>query len=70
MKPGNVFTLERADGTEQDYEVLETRILPKPELSLPLEDGRDRLILVTCWPFDAVVPDTQKRFAVLAERIR
>ena len=70
VKPGNVVTLERADGTEQYYEVLETRILPNPELSLPLEDGRDRLILVTCWPFDAVVPDTQKRFAVLAERIR
>ena len=70
VKPGNVVTLERADGTEQDYEVLETRILPNPELSLPLEDGRDRLILVTCWPFDAVVPDTQKRFSVLAERIR
>ena len=70
VKPGNVVTLERADGVTRDYEVSETRILSKPKLLLPPEDGRDRLILVTCWPFDAVVPDTQKRFSVLAERIR
>ena len=70
VKPGSIITLERADGMKQDYEVRDTRILPKPELLLPPEDGRDRLILVTCWPFDAVVPDTKKRFSVLAERIR
>ena len=70
VKPGNVVTLQRVDGATRNYEVRETRILPKPKLSLPIEDGRERLILVTCWPFDAVVPNTQKRFSVLAERIR
>jgi LPXTG-site transpeptidase (sortase) family protein len=70
VKPGSVVTLERADGVTRDYEVRETRVLSKPKLLLPPEDGHDRLILVTCWPFDAVVPDTQKRFSVLGERIR
>ena len=69
MKPGGLITLERADGLKWNYEVRETRILPKSILSLPNWDGLERLILVTCWPFDAVMPDTQKRFAVLAERI-
>jgi sortase A len=70
VKPGSVVTLERADGVTRDYEVRETRVLSKPKLLFPPEDGRDRLILVTCWPFDAIVPDTQKRFSVLGERIR
>ena len=70
VKPGTLVTLERADGLKQFYEVRETRVLPKPKLSLPSEDGQEHLILVTCWPFDAVVPDTQKRFSVLAERVR
>jgi sortase A len=69
MKLGSLVILERADGLKLDYEVRETRILPMPTLSLPTWDGLERLILVTCWPFDVVMPDTQKRFAVLAERI-
>jgi len=33
------------------------------------EAARDRLVLVTCWPFDTLRPGTDLRFVVLAERM-
>jgi len=33
------------------------------------EAARDRLVLVTCWPFDTLRPGTDLRFVVLAERV-
>lgn len=69
VKLENIVTLERVDGVKKNYEVLQTRVLSEPNLSLPSGDERERLNLVTCWPFAAVAPDTLKRFAILAERI-
>jgi sortase A len=68
VKLGDVVTLERPDGLTLSYKIQKTRVLSRPELSLPTDAGPDRLILVTCWPFDAVAPNTKKRFVVVGEK--
>jgi sortase A len=69
VKMGDIVTIERADGVTHGYKIHETYILSKLELSISTEDRLDRLILVTCWPFDAVNPNTRKRFVVVGEQI-
>jgi sortase A len=65
---GDDVRLQTKTGKVQHYVVSETKVLPSPYLTLPVEDGVDRLVLVTCWPFNALSPNTQKRFAVMLER--
>lgn len=48
------------------YRVTDTRIFDLREGVL-LPPGPDQMMLITCWPFDGIDPDTSKRFIVLAE---
>jgi len=50
------------------YRVVETRIADATKETLQ-PGGDDALLLVTCWPFDAVVPGGPLRYVVRAERV-
>lgn len=65
LSAGDAIRLTRADGRAGAYRVVETAVLHRDALALPA-DLADALLLVTCYPFDAVRPDTPWRFAVLA----
>lgn len=45
---GDVVNIERPDGTSLNYKINRTRVLERPHLVLPREDGIDRVVLVTC----------------------
>jgi sortase A len=66
---GDVVEIERPDGISHSYKIRRTRVLENAHLILPAQDGRDRVILVTCWPFDSTSINPKQRLAVLAERI-
>jgi sortase A len=66
LAPGSRLRLEAADGEWRDYRVAQTAVVHRDRARLD-EDGRDRLILVTCFPFDALRPGTPWRFIVVAE---
>lgn len=67
LAAGTEITLTTADGRRHRFQVRESQVLPRPELSLPeaIPDGA-WLILSTCWPFDALRPGGEERFVVLA----
>lgn len=65
---GDTVSLQRPDGTTIHYQVRETRVVDMSEVSLLRQDGHDRLTLITCYPFDAVIPGGRQRYAVIAER--
>lgn len=67
--PGEVITLQRIDGRILRYRVTATRVVRKQDTSVLRQDGRDRLTLITCYPFDAIRPGTPLRYIVVAERI-
>lgn len=52
-------------GTNRTYRIAETRIFDIREGTLQTP-ANDALLLMTCWPFDGINPDTPKRFLVLA----
>ncbi|MCA8909498.1 MAG: class GN sortase [Rhodospirillaceae bacterium] len=62
--PGERFTLTRVDGIERAYRVTATRVVDQPSALLSSEPGLSSLTLVTCWPFDAVVPGGPQRYLV------
>lgn len=70
LRRGTVIRVERPDGTWQDYRVEQTRVVNVNDVSiLPSATGRPRLLLTTCYPFDAVTPGGDLRYLVLAAAV-
>jgi len=67
--PGDVITLQRADGRTIRYRVQATRVVGKTDTSVLRQDARTRLTLITCYPFDAVRPGTPLRWVVVAQKV-
>lgn len=70
VRRGTLIRVERPDGTWQDYRVGETRVVNVADTSiLPSATGRPRLLLTTCYPFDAIAPGGPLRYLVLADGV-
>ncbi len=66
MTPGMTVRLTGADGRSQDFRVMATRVMDTRTERVSLAHP-GRLILSTCWPFDAVAAGGPMRFLVIAE---
>lgn len=67
LEPGMAVVV--SDGWEEKrYRVAATEILDTRHQRLAL-DGPERLVLVTCWPFDALSAGGPLRYVVIAERV-
>ena len=66
VMPGDVIRVQRPDRTVVEYEVNAARVVAKNDTSVIQQDERTRLTLITCYPFDAVVPGGPLRYVVMA----
>src|SRR5438094_6993356 len=64
---GDRLIVERADARRLAYRVREIAIVDARDLAMPRDTERPTLTLVTCYPFDALVPGGPLRFVVTAE---
>jgi len=69
LKPNDEIVLETAEGTTQHYVVEETGIIDADNTSIRLDDEQNRLVLVTCYPFGAIVPGGPLRYVVTAVEV-
>jgi sortase A len=68
LRAGTLVRIERSDGVWQDYRVTQSRVVNVEELRIAqTATGQPRLLLTTCYPFDAVAPGGPLRYVVLAE---
>jgi len=67
LAPGDELLIERADGGRRAYRVTGATVVDYRQARLPAQTARPRLTLVTCYPFDAVVPGGPLRYLVVAE---
>jgi sortase A len=68
LEPGTRIELQRADGGWRAYRVSRVDIVDARRVRLPrIGDGPPRLLLTTCYPFDALLPGGPLRYVVLAE---
>jgi sortase A len=70
VKRGDTLRIERPDGMRVDYRVTELDVLDRRETWVMRDDGRTRLTLITCWPFDALRAGGPQRYVVIAEAIQ
>ena len=62
---GDVVMLETRAG-RQRYEIIDLRVADASHERITLDADQDRLLLVTCWPFDAVVAGGPLRYVATA----
>ena len=61
--------LEPARGRRQRYRVRAFSVVDKHDLEVAEPSASPRLTLVTCYPFDALMPGTPLRYVVVADRV-
>lgn len=67
LAEGDGLSLQRADGSVIDYRVSALRVVDSAVAGLPLGDHTNALLLVTCYPLDALHPGGSLRYVVVAE---
>lgn len=69
LSRGDRLILEDASGRRVAYRVEEARVVDAGDTWVAGETDARVLTLVTCWPFDAVVPGGPGRYVVRAEAV-
>lgn len=65
LDTGDRLRLTDRDGT-RDYTVVKTDVVDSRDTAMVIDPGRDRLSLVTCWPFDSPSAGGPMRYVVTA----
>lgn len=68
VQPGETMTVQTAQGKRLAYRVEDTAILDSRTNQIFNDQSDDSLILITCFPFDAVLPGGPLRYVVRAGR--
>jgi len=69
LHPGDAILLETADGRQRCFEVIRARIVHQSNTAVLEDCGVPLLTLITCYPFDAVVPGGPLRLVVQARQV-
>lgn len=69
LRPGDLLSLLDARGTSQSSRVIRLSVVDSRRGVPVSEDPEGRLTLVTCYPFDTVVPGGPMRYLVEAEMV-
>jgi sortase A len=69
IKVGDALRVETLASRNVSFKVTDIRVVDSRRARISLQSDGPRLTLVTCYPFDAVVPGGPLRFVVTAERI-
>jgi sortase A len=65
---GDELTLERPDGAVLTYEVADLDVVDSTRAELRLDADESIVVLVTCWPFEAVTVGGSWRYVVTARQ--
>ena len=65
---GDELSLERPDGSVYVYEVTDLDVVDSAHAELRLDADESIVVLVTCWPFEAVTPGGSWRYVVTARQ--
>ena len=68
VHPNDQLDLTASDGTTLHYRIIEQRVMDSRRESISTGQGPQELVLVTCFPFDAIQAGGPLRYVVRAER--
>lgn len=64
---GQEVLLQTADGREHRYRLTETRVVDSRHERILIDADQPTLTLLTCYPFDAILPGGPLRYVAIAE---
>ncbi|HEX2832023.1 MAG TPA: class GN sortase [Thermoanaerobaculia bacterium] len=68
VQPGDLIHLQNRSGAWTSYRISESRVVDQEDLFVAAPTDAAALTLITCWPFDAVMPGGRERFVIRAWR--
>ena len=68
LEKNDLILLQTANNTTQSYRVKELIIINETQMNYIEDTQEDTLTLITCYPFDAVIPGGPLRYVVIAKR--
>lgn len=68
LAPGDELRIEDQNGTVHEFRVSSAEIVDSRTARIETAGDEPRLILVTCYPFDAIAPGGPMRYIVFAEQ--
>ena len=69
IESGNVLALLARSGMWMRFTVQDRQIIDSRTATISTQKDKRQLILVTCYPFDAIVPGGPLRYMVIAETV-
>lgn len=69
LESGDVLALQAHSGKWMGFTVQDRQIVDSRTAAIPTHKDKRQLILVTCYPFDAIVPGGPLRYMVIAETV-
>ena len=66
LENGDSLTVQRADGARQRFQVSSQEVVDSQAHPLQIPRNDRQLILITCYPFDALTPGGPLRYVVIA----
>lgn len=69
LKPGDALQLQALDGVVHHYTVTDTQVVHETDTRVLQPSQSAMLTLITCYPFDAVVPGGLLRYVVRARGV-
>jgi sortase A len=69
LRDGDELLIEQPGQPRRVYRVTEAQVIDSRTTGIMNNPDQDRLLLVTCYPFDAIIPGGPLRYVVTAERV-
>lgn len=66
LRPGDELEIQTLDGSEWRFQVDETHVIDSRNERLQFGEGAATVTLLTCYPFDAIVPGGPLRYVAVA----
>ncbi|HEX7830837.1 MAG TPA: class GN sortase [Thermoanaerobaculia bacterium] len=68
IRNGDVIRVQGRDGKWTMYRIREQRVMDSDDMFVAARTTEPALTLITCWPFDAIVPGGRERYVIRAWR--
>lgn len=69
LQVGHVLTVQDEDGGVHEYRVADWAVVDENDTTVLAAAGRRTLVLITCYPLDAIEPGGRLRYVVRAEKV-
>ena len=69
LQQGDMLRVERIDGRRVRYEIVALEVVDSRSARLRAASAGRALVLVTCWPFDALMPGGPLRYVATARSV-